>query len=147
LNDAQKRAQNLRAYKADLQKLKKEQVLHILYHLHVHGSITLNLFLKIFLIQQGACRILCSTTHYHHWLKCLLSKPLFIFIISSKRSSVPSFIAFCQSFIFLFTPLSFFWLSVYCPFSFFRLGFLSPFISLLLCCYFVSVFRLMWFHL
>jgi hypothetical protein len=46
LNDAQKRAQNLRAYKADLQKLKKEQVLHILYHLHVHGSVTLNLFLK-----------------------------------------------------------------------------------------------------
>jgi hypothetical protein len=44
LNDAQKRAQNLRAYKADLQKLKKEQVLHILYHLHVHGSVTLNLF-------------------------------------------------------------------------------------------------------
>jgi hypothetical protein len=32
LNDAQKRAQNLRAYKADLQKLKKEQVSHILFH-------------------------------------------------------------------------------------------------------------------
>jgi hypothetical protein len=33
LNDAQKRAQNLRAYKADLQKLKKEQVLHILFNI------------------------------------------------------------------------------------------------------------------
>jgi hypothetical protein len=40
LNDAQKRAQNLRAYKADLQKLKKEQVLHILPRLLVHCSIT-----------------------------------------------------------------------------------------------------------
>jgi hypothetical protein len=122
-------------------------------------------FSRVF--EKKACQTVCldivssieiKSNSTFPWLSTYLfvshqPKDTFFLKLVDTTVAIPSpLLPFCQSFFLLLFihPVSLFLcgLLFYCLFSFFRFVFLSPFVCLFLfrpC--FVSVFRLMWFHL